>query len=276
MVGSGYLNAAYAPVKFVPAQSGFPDTTNADGAARFEAKWNLLYELDTSLRVRSPFAQDMEDFDGFYKEAKGMMFNSKVDQAFRYTAQESQRYGSTGFGNACLTASKVLAADQGTRYVQINFGSWDHHQDIYDDVNLPRMAGQLDTGLSTLIADLKVNGLFNETLMVVMGEFGRTVGALTGQDGRDHYLQQFAMFAGAGIKGGRAIGSTDETGGFVVENGWSRDRPVRPEDIEATIYSALGINYTNIRYDDPFGRGFEYVPLADQDAYGPIDELWKA
>jgi hypothetical protein len=276
MIGSGYLNAAYAPVKFVPAQSGFPDTTNADGATRFESKWNLLYSLDSPLRVKSPYAQDMEDFDGFYKEAKGLMFNPKVDQAFRYTAEEAQRYGTTGFGNACLTASKVLAADQGTRYIQINFGSWDHHQDIYDEDNLPRMAGQLDTGLSALMNDLKSNGLFNDTLLIVMGEFGRTVGPLTGQQGRDHYLTQFAMFAGASIKGGRAIGSTDDAGAFVLENGWSRDRPIRNEDIEATIHSALGINYTNIRYDDPFARGFEYVPLADQDVYGPINELWKS
>jgi len=60
-----------------------------------------------------------------------------------------------------------------------------------------------------------------------------------------------------------------------VESGWSRERDVRFEDIEATIYSALNINYTNIRYDDPFQRGFEYVPYADQDLYGPIAELWS-
>ena len=56
---------------------------------------------------------------------------------------------------------------------------------------------------------------------------------------------------------------------------WSRARDVKPEDIEATIYSAMGINWTNVRYDDPFGRGFEYVPFANkEDVYGPIDELW--
>ncbi|MBI3681439.1 MAG: DUF1501 domain-containing protein [Acidobacteria bacterium] len=274
MVGSGYLPASVAPVKFVPATSGFPDTNNADGQTRFENKWKLLYDLDSPLRIKSPISADMEDYDGFYKAGKGMMFNPKVDQAFRYTAQESQRYGNSGFGNACLTAFKVLAASQGTRYVQINFGSWDHHQNIYDANVLPRMAGQLDSGLSTLLADLKSSGLLNETLVVLMGEFGRTGGRLSGQQGRDHYLQQTVMFAGAGVKGGRALGATDATGGSSAQYA-SRDRDTRAEDIEATIYSALGINYTNIRYDDPFQRGFEYVPHADEDLYGALNELWK-
>ncbi|MBS1829621.1 MAG: DUF1501 domain-containing protein [Acidobacteria bacterium] len=276
MIGSGYMNAKYAPVKFTPATSGFPDTNNADGSARFDKKWELLNKLDGVNRVNSPYHQDMEDFDGFYKSGRGMMFNPKVDAAFRYTAQESQRYGNSGFGNACLTASKVLASDQGTRYVQINFGSWDHHQNIYDAINLPRMAGQLDNGLSTLITDLKANGLFDKTLIVMMGEFGRTTGKLTAQGGRDHFLQQFAMFAGAGVKGGRALGATDPTGSVMNESGWYRDREVRVEDIDATIYSAMGINYTNTRYDDPFQRGLEYIPYADQDLYGPIQELWSA
>jgi hypothetical protein len=84
------------------------------------------------------------------------------------------------------------------------------------------------------------------------------------------------MFAGAGVKGGRALGSTDATGSLTAETGWYRERDVRVEDIDATIYSAMGINYTNIRYDDPFQRGLEYIPYADQDLYGPIHELWNA
>ncbi len=274
MIGSGYLNAAYGPVKFTPAQSGFPDTVNPDGQTRFEQKFSLLQSLEGDLRKGATLSAEVTDYDAFYQSGKGMMFNAKVDQAFRYTTQEAQRYGNSGFGNACLTAYKVLAADEGTRYVQINFGGWDHHAAIYDAANLPRMTGMLDSGLSALLTDLKTGGLLNETLVIVMGEFGRTTGRLTGQAGRDHYSQQFAMFAGAGIKGGRALGATDDAGAETKEFGWSRERDVRFEDIEATIYSALNINYTNIRYDDPFQRGFEYVPYADQDLYGPIYELW--
>lgn len=273
-IGSGYLTAAYAPVKFVPAQAGFPDTVNADGQARFDSKWGILNTLDAPLRGNAKVSPQFADFNGFYQQGRGMMFNAQVDRAFRYTNEESQRYGNSGFGNACLVASKVLAEKAGTRYIQINYGNWDHHDDIYD--RLPAMAGALDKGLGTLIADLKANGLFNQTLLVIQGEFGRTVGPLTSQDGRDHFLQQFAVFAGAGVKGGRAIGSTDAQGSATVDTGWSRNRDVVFEDIEATIYSALGINYTNIRYDDPFKRGFEYVPYGDQDLYGPIQELWKA
>jgi uncharacterized protein (DUF1501 family) len=132
----------------------------------------------------------------------------------------------------------------------------------------------LDDGLSALLADLKAGGLLKETLVVVMGEFGRTVGRLSAQNGRDHYLQQFAVFAGAGVRGGRAIGSTDERGSATRDPGWSRNRDIRPEDVEATLYSALGINWTRTRYDDPFGRGFEYIPYAGEDLYGPIEELW--
>ena len=67
---------------------------------------------------------------------------------------------------------------------------------------------------------------------------------------------------------------SSQVGAATVEPGWSRGRDVRNEDIEATVYSALGINWTTTRRDDPFNRGFEYVPYADQDIYGPINELW--
>jgi hypothetical protein len=88
-------------------------------------------------------------------------------------------------------------------------------------------------------------------------------------------LQQTAVFAGAGVHGGRAIGSTTPDGSDTADFGWSRQRYVKPEDIEATIYSAMGIDWTKVRYDDPFHRGFEYVPFSDQNIYAPITELWS-
>ena len=112
----------------------------------------------------------------------------------------------------------------------------------------------------------------------MVGEFGRTP-ALSAAGGRDHFLQQTAVFAGAGIKGGKTIGATSADGSSIVDYGWKGSgdtgpRYVRPEDIEATIYSALGIDWTTIRGDDPYHRGFEYVPFANQGTYGPINELW--
>lgn len=274
MIGPGYLSSQYAPLKINPATTGLPDTSHPDGQARFESKFALLDTLDAPLRSNSPVSPEFEDYAAFYRSGRNMMFNPTVDAAFRFTQEESARYGASGFGNACLVAHKVVRANAGTRYIQINFGGWDHHQDIYAATALPAFARSLDNGLSQLVADLKTSGLFNETLIVMMGEFGRTPGPITAQNGRDHFLQHFIVFAGAGIRGGRAIGATNSEGSAAAEFGWSGNRYVRPEDVEATIYSALGINWTTIRYDDPFGRGFEYVYGANDGRHGPIHDLW--
>lgn len=275
-VGSGYLPAQYEPFKTAPSTTGLANTAHPDGAARFTAKYDLLESLDAPLRAKSPLSPVMEDYGAFYQSARGLMYNPTVDQAFKYTAADSARYGNTGFGNALLTAKQVLAANSGTRYIQITLGGWDMHSGIYapNGNSMFTLGRTLDNGYGALIADLKAAGLLNETLVVMMGEFGRTVGALNNQAGRDHYTQQFAVFAGGGVKGGRAIGETDAQGARTTEFGWSEQRDIRVEDIEATIYSALGINWTNVRYDDPFGRGFEYVPYAGEGLYKPIEELW--
>ncbi|MCU1327800.1 MAG: hypothetical protein JWN34_3170 [Bryobacterales bacterium] len=272
--GPGYMPAAYSPFKVTPTATGLRNTTNPDGQPRFEQRWDLLHHLDDPLRTDSPNGEVMEDFDQFYAAAKGLMYNPAVTKAFSFTAADSARYGTTGFGNACLMAKQALAADQGTRYIEIMLGSWDMHQNIYAANQLPQMTSTLDKGLGQLITDLKAEGLFDDTLIVMSGEFGRTVGRLTAAAGRDHHPQQFAFFAGAGVKGGRAIGATDASGAVTADPGWSRNRDVKAEDLEATIYSALGINWTTVRYDDPLGRGFYYVPSSDQDVYAPINELW--
>jgi Protein of unknown function (DUF1501) len=269
--GSGFLSNEYAPFK-IDAGAGVPDTTNPDGQTRFNQKWDTLMALDQPLRTANPYAQTMQDYDSFYQNGRGLIFNNSVNTAFRPTADEITRYGSNAFGTACATAAKLLAADGGTRYIQINLGGWDMHQNIY--TALPPLARNLDNGVSALINDLKQSGQFNETLIVMMGEFGRTTGRLNPTAGRDHYSQQFCVFAGAGVKGGRALGVTNGTGSETTETGWSRDRNVRAEDIEATIYSALGIDWGTVRYDDPLKRGFYYVPEAREDSYVPIKELW--
>src|SRR5262249_7808100 len=178
------------------------------------------------------------------------------------------------FGQACIVARKVLEANQGTRFIQITQGGWDMHVNIYQQTNMPNMGKLLDDGMGQLITDLKADGLFDSTLIVMAGEFGRTVGPMTAAAGRDHFPVQFAVFAGGGVAGGRAIGTTDATGANIIDPGWSRQRVVRPEDIEATIYSALGINWTTIRQDDPLNRGYYYVPNSDTDLYGPLNERW--
>ncbi len=282
-VGSGYLSAQYAPFKVVPAASGLANTTNPNDPngtnGRFQAMYSGLQTLDGGLRSNSPYGKPLQDYNDFYTAAEQMMYNQTVKTAFSFTTADSQRYGSSGFGNACLVAKQVLAADQGARFILVTFGSWDMHQDIYGKQNpkgnnMYTMGKPLDDGYSALISDLKGSGLLDDTLVVMVGEFGRTVGPLSGAGGRDHWTQQSAVFAGAGIQGGRAIGSTDSTGAATADPGWSRGRSVNPEDIEATVYSAMGIDWTTVRHDGPFGRGFEYEPFSDQDLYGPINELW--
>jgi uncharacterized protein (DUF1501 family) len=100
------------------------------------------------------------------------------------------------------------------------------------------------------------------------------VGPLNSQAGRDHFLQQSVLFAGAGIRGPKVIGQTDAMGSATVESGWARNRDVRPEDVEATIYSALGIDWTKTDPDTPLGRPFEYVPKVDGVEYSPVHEIW--
>src|ERR1051326_8323118 len=85
--------------------------------------------------TNSTYGTPLQDYDAFYSAAKGMMYNPAVTQAFTFSAADSTRYGvnntGTSFGNACLVAKQILAADQGTRFIQISFGSWDMHSDIY-------------------------------------------------------------------------------------------------------------------------------------------------
>ncbi len=274
-IGSGYMPASVAPFKVTPSTTGIRNTTNATGQTRFNERWDTLHHLDQPLRGNSPYGSAMDDYDLFYNAARGMMYNPVVNAAFSFTMADSTRYGGTSFGNACLVAKQVLGSSQGTRFIQITLGGWDMHSNIYSANQLPSLTKTLDTGLSTLIQDLDAAGELNSTMIVMAGEFGRTVGKLSGANGRDHYPQQFAMFAGGGVKGGKVIGSTSADGSATVDPGWSRNRDIKPEDIEATIYSAMGINWTSVRRDDPLNRGFYYVPASDQDIYGPINELFS-
>lgn len=275
--GAGYLPPEHAPFYVSPNGGGLPNTTHRDGATRFDSRYGLLMDLDADLRYgKNPLGPAPVEMSAFNFDAVKLMYNSDVDQIFNFGPDERLRYGNSTFGNACITARNLLHANKGTHFVQITFGSWDHHTNIYaPNTQLTPMARQFDNALGTLLSDMRNDGSLNETLIVAMGEFGRTVGPPNQTNGRDHFLQQSALFAGAGIQGGRAVGATDDRGFDTIDTGWHRDRYVRPEDIEATIYSALGIDWTTVRHDDPLGRGFEYVPFAaSQDLYGPVHELW--
>ena len=200
-----------------------------------------------------------------------------INELFSFSETERVRYGSTTFGDSLIVARNLVAAKKGTRFVQTTLGGWDHHSDIYDRAAAQSIYAQcadFDEAFAALMTDLTTMNLLDETLVVVLGEFGRTVGALNNQGGRDHYLRNSIVFAGGGTRGGRVIGKTDEKGDKVLEFQWSQNRDVRTEDVTSTIYSTLGIDYTTIRTDDPLGRGFEYVPFAKEGLYQPVAELF--
>jgi hypothetical protein len=273
--GAGYFPADDAPFYVSPNGGGITNATNPSGSDVLDRRYGMKLDIDAELEADPQLGPATADVYNMNLSARRMMYNNAVTQVFNFDQTTRNSYGNSSFGNACITARNLLRSNLGTRFIQISFGSWDHHVNIYaPNSNLQSMAKQFDSGLGALIADLKADGTLDQTLIVAMGEFGRTVGPLNLNAGRDHHLQQTAFFAGAKVRGMRAIGSTDSTGAAIKDPGWSRGREIKPEDIEATIYSALGIDWTTVRRDDPFNRGFEYVPFSEQDLYGPINELW--
>lgn len=281
--GSGYLPSVYSPFSVQPSTNGLSSLTHPDGTARLGLRYSDLQSLDATLRYGQPIGKDGADMAGFYTQAKTLMDSPDVNALFSYTTGESAGYGNTTFGNSCLVAKKVLAGRRGARFIQVTLTGWDNHNNIYNKAGagLYAQALQLDSALSGLLTDLKSTPgetpgktLLDETMVLVAGEFGRTVGGLNGQAGRDHFLRTSVLFAGGGVKGGQVIGSTNATGANLASSGWSENRDIRPEDMASTIYSALGIDWTTVRHDDPLNRGFEYIPYAKDGVYKPIDVLF--
>jgi hypothetical protein len=277
--GQGYLAPQQAPFYVTPSGGGLGNTTSSAGTTVFDRRYGLLLELDAETRALAEIGPVVKEFEQYNVNARMMMYNSAIDKVFTFDAAERARYGSTGFGNACIAARNLLRGDIGARFIQITVGGWDLHTSIYlgsglNPTNANSTGRTFDAGLGTLLADLKSDGLLDSTLVFAMGEFGRTTGPLNSGNGRDHYFNQAILFAGAGIQGPKAIGATDSLGRSVVEPGWSMGREVYPEDVEATIYTALGIDYRKVYHDDPLGRGFYLVPDNQGFEYGPLRELW--
>jgi hypothetical protein len=282
---SGYLSASYAPFQVVPAATGLPTIAHPDGATRFSDRWSFLQQLDTN-RTSGVLGKSTLDMNDFYTQSKALMDAPNINATFSFTTADHTKYGATTFGDSLIVARNLVAAGKGTRFVQATLGGWDHHSGIYTPAangvsSLYTQCAQFDPAYGALLADLQsmpgsVSGktLLDETLVVVIAEFGRTVGVLNNQAGRDHNLRMSTVWAGGGVRGGNVIGKTDSTGGNVADFGWSANRDIRPEDVTSTIYSALGIDYTTVRHDDPLNRGFEYVPFAKDGTYKPIEELF--
>jgi hypothetical protein len=223
-----------------------------------------------------------------YQAAFPLLNNAKAAPVFQIEPQERERYGTTGVGDACLLARKTIEADAGTRFILISHDGWDLHANAFDKSagnNQYTLCHHLDAALASLLDDLesrsdaKGRRLIDKTIIVCMGEFGRTPGELTLNKGRDHYrFAAVALLAGAGVQGGRVIGATDETAARVVDPGWHKQRSIYPEDILATIYSTLGIDWSKKVTSTPSGRPFEYVENISPRGYlefGEIAELFS-
>ena len=142
------------------------------------------------------------------------------------------RYGRTPFGQGCLLARRLI--ETGVTFVEVESDGWDTHQDNFERVK--NLAGPTDQGFATLVADLNERGLLEKTLVIWMGEFGRTP-RVNPQSGRDHYPRAFSVaLAGGGVRGGRVIGATSADGTTIT------DRPVAVSDLFTSFCHTLKIN----------------------------------
>jgi hypothetical protein len=279
--GSGFLEGPYAPFPILGHVGDQPD--------------RLIAPAGLSLRCDRKLWD--ERFYDFYEAV--CIGRPDVTRIFQYTEAERNAYGGTTFGDACLLARNLIAANQGTRFVYITFNDfvWDHHSDIYP--TLRNLAPVLDQGLATLIQQLGStpsrefpgHSVLDKTLVVAMGEFGRvppsaysTGTGLNEANGRDHYANvHFALFAGGGVRGGRNIGVLNADGSAIRDPGWwgaGYSRPagpnIRMEDIGVTIYSALGINWTTEIKATPSGKVYQYIDGGPDTPYKEIRELFTS
>jgi hypothetical protein len=197
--------------------------------------------------------------DEYYGKALSLVISGRARNAFdlkQEPATMRERYGKTTFGQSCLLARRLVEA--GTRFVQVNWPkvansdnhSWDVHTGLSQRMKT-QSAPMLDAALSSLIADLDERKMLDETLVVAVGEFGRspqrgvsTSGNQNNDDGRDHWPYCYTcVVAGAGVKRGFVYGKSDKTASAPLEN------PVHPTELLATIYNAVGISPSTIVYN---------------------------
>jgi hypothetical protein len=256
--GPNFLGAKYAPfvVGGDPNRDGFKvrDVVIPEGLTgeRFEDRTATRSEVDTFRRFLDRQAGDPAvALDEHYKQAYDLVNSREAQAAFdigREPVKLRDHYGRNGFGQRLLLARRLVEA--GVPFVTVYDGGWDHHSDLFGA--LRKRLPDWDNSVATLIGDLEDRGLLDETLVVALGEFGRTpkISTLSGQTkpGRDHWANAMSvLFAGGGTPGGTVVGATDRKGFAAVE------RVLAPENFVSTVYAKLGINPGKILYT-PNGR----------------------
>lgn len=248
-----------------------------------ERRFELLSQLwDASSGIKDTRADNIQ----FQKQARVMMLDPDLKSLLSVGEQEETDDPVVLFKRQCETAVRVIAANKGTRVFQLQLEGWDHHIAIYtpnDFYGLQRLSMAFDEGFSYLIESLSAQPahggepgtLLDQTLIVAVGEFGRTTGALNSSGGRDHFPNVVpAVMAGGGVKPGRVIGATSSMGNVITDPGWQRTRYMGINDLAATIYSAMGIDWTERFSETPSGRTFEIVDTSQSGPANPIDQLF--
>jgi hypothetical protein len=249
--GGGFLGPRYAPL-IVGSETEMggdrslkvQDISPAPGVrkAQAEARINLLDGLDRDFVATHPDPGPRSHQAAFAGAVR--LMKPAAARAFDLDEEPAQlrdSYGRSLFGQGCLLARRLV--ERGVPFVEVALGGWDTHIQNFDAVK--RLSAVLDPAWATLLTDLEKRGLLDTTLVVWMGEFGRTP-QINGQVGRDHYpLAWTTVLGGGGIKGGQVVGRTSKDGTTV------EDRPVPVPDFMATVCRALGVdpktqNYSNV------------------------------
>jgi uncharacterized protein (DUF1501 family) len=217
--------------------------------ARLEDRRRVLEALDGLRREADP---KLRDLDAYYQRGFEMLTGREVAAAFDIAAEPADvrdRYGRHTFGQSALLARRLVEA--GTPFVTVNCVPWDHHgtpPQLKTEEGARKLIPPLDRALGALVDDLIGRGLYDSTLVVAMGEFGRTP-RMNKDAGRDHWGKTFSVLMGCGsMRMGQVIGRSSARGEHVV------DRPVSPQDVAATVYHHLGIDARSVTFADRTGR----------------------
>jgi uncharacterized protein (DUF1501 family) len=259
-IGAGFFGVQYGPF-VVQAPGQLPQNVGYGPGvddARFEARKVLLDGLDSRFATQTGDAK----IDGrrqLYAKADRLMHASalKAFDASEETEAVRASYGETPFGRGCLTAARLVGS--GVRFVEVTLDGWDTHTDVFDRTK--KLMGTLDPAMSALLDDLQRRGLADSTLVVWMGDFGRTP-SINGNGGRDHFPNAWsAVLAGAGIRGGVVHGETDADGAKVVKDA------VTVPNLLATVATTLGMDPADT-VQSPAGR-----PIALTDGGTPVKAI---
>lgn len=255
---SGYLPGATNPFDI----GGDPARSDYQVRDLTPPEWMSFSQLENRLEMRKAMdlladlpekTADEVALDEHFEQARQLITSDQARGAFELEKEKPEtrnRYGRRRLGAGCLLARRLI--EGGSRFVTVVDKGWDTHQDIHRTLPDAQFPGSgkvpdMDRAFAALIEDLKDRGLLDTTLVVMMGEFGRTP-KLNSRSGRDHWPRAgFVCMAGGGVSGGQVIGTTDEYGEIPI------DRPVRPEDVAYSIYQLLGIDPEK-EYSTPSGR----------------------